>query len=414
MIEEQTSLYKAFAQGAQNFAHKEAILSQHENTFHPLTYNQLFQKTAQFSHYLTELGVKTNDNVIILLENQSEFAWVFFAIMSRAAVAVPLDVQYTATQVEQIALHSESKIIITKERFGLLIRDQLSDFKIVMVDSHNFAGDLESKPLANNFLEVAPNSIGVLFYTSGTTSHPKGVMLSHENLLANVSSINQLGIVNSKDIVVSVLPLHHAYAFTVTFLAPLFSGATIVYPANMSSQSLLTSMKETKATILVGVPQIFALMHRSIREKMKNISILKKIFVNIFGSTFFAIRQATGLNLSKGLFAQIHQNLGPYVRFMVSGGAKLDREITTDFTKWGFTILEGYGLTETSPVVTFNPPAKPKIGSVGKPLAGVEVKINGVNALGLGEVLIKGPNVMLGYYKLNLQTQEVIKDGWFY
>jgi len=172
-------------------------------------------------------------------------------------------------------------------------------------------------------------------------------------------------------------------------------------------------MKKTNVSILVGVPQLFLLFHREIERKLAKLPFFITFFINITLELLWIIRQSFGLNLSKHLLAGLHRVFGNNLRYMISGGARLDPQPMRDFYKWGFTILEGYGLTETSPIASMNPPAKHKIGSAGKPVSGVQIKILDPDENGIGEVAIKGPNVMAGYYRLTQETKDAIKEDWF-
>lgn len=191
-------------------------------------------------------------------------------------------------------------------------------------------------------------------------------------------------------------------------------GATVAYPSEINSVELLATMRDTRANIFVGVPQVFSLIYRSVNDKLAKVKGAKKLLISVLGGLFYLLRKYTGINLSRLLFAEMHKTFGKSLRFMVSGGAKLDKEVGLGFYRWGFTILEGYGLTETSPVASFNLPSKFKIGSVGTPLPNVQIEIHHPNEEGIGEVAIKGPNVMQGYYQAEEKTKEVIRDGWFF
>ena len=226
------------------------------------------------------------------------------------------------------------------------------------------------------FATLSDKDPACIFSTSGTTDLPKGIALSHRNLLANCDSLAKLGLITENDSVVSILPLHHAYALTVTMLLPLLSGAEIVYPASIRGEDILAAMQEFNPTVFVAVPQIYSQFHKKITERLAKIP--------------FPFRPLA--------YPGVRRKFGKRIRLLVSGGAKLDEKVEKDFFKFGFKLIEGYGLTETSPVLTINPVKKPKIGSVGLPIPDVEIKIKE------GEVLARGPNVMEGCYK----------DGWFH
>lgn len=410
-----THLFEAFHQAAETFSQQPALSYKEGNAYQSISYSALNQRIIQFGNLLRALGVRPQDKVAIILNNGPEYTTAFFAIMYTGATAVPLDNQFSDVQIQNILKHCGAKVFITTESIHLKIKKNNLAIQPLLIDTPTFENQINSVNLNYNFTpSIAKDALAVIFYTSGTTDNPKGVMLTHANLLSNVSALQELNIAQTKDSVISILPLHHAYSFTVTLLTPLFSGAKIVYPPSLNSADLLSCLREEKINVFVGVPQVFSLIHRSIDTKVKQLAPVKKWIVQHLAKVLYAFRKMTGINASKKLFKNMHAVFGDQLRYLISGGAKLDPEIATDFLKWGFTILEGYGLTETSPVVSFNLPGKYKIGSVGVPLKNVEIKIADPDAKGEGEVAIKGPNVMLGYYASPEQTAAVIKDGWFY
>lgn len=411
-----SNIFKTFSDKVNTLANKKAIIfSSPSGEYAAINYSQLFQKIIKLGNILANLGIAKDNKIAILLENQPEYPIVFFAAMYLGAVAVPLDAQFDAEQINQLILHSESKILITNKKIYGSIKKNLPDVEIIIADSEAFQEQLENYSGENEFKNIeGENRLAALFYTSGTTELPKAVMLTHRNLLTNTNSIEQAGIMTKDDIVLSILPMHHTYPFTVSMLSPLLTGAAITYPLSLSSANLLSAMKETKTTIFVGVPQILAILHHSIKEKLNAFILPKRSVISALSEISFVLRNSFNFNMGKRIFADIHKPFGENLRFITSGGARLDPDIATDFFKWGFTILEGYGLTETSPVVTFNPLEKQKIGSVGKPISGVEIKITAPTKDAIGEVAIKGDNVMAGYFNMPRQTKEVLKDGWFF
>ncbi|MBN1913029.1 MAG: AMP-binding protein, partial [Candidatus Omnitrophica bacterium] len=262
--------------------------------------------------------------------------------------------------------------------------------------------------------EVFPEDIASLIYTSGTTGSPKGVMLTHKNLCSDFQSIDKLKLFSDKDIFISILPLHHSYPFMITLITPLFCRARVTYTSSLRSDELLNLMREANVTVLVGVPQLFSIFFKNISDKMKKIPLIFKVPLSGLVEMLWQVRRFSGINLSRLFLAKIHRPFGRSLRFFACGGAKLNEEVARFLVKIGFTILEGYGLTETSPVVTFNPLKRQKIGSVGRAIPGVELKIDNPDVNGVGEVVIKGPNVMKGYYNRAKETSSVLKDGWFY
>jgi long-chain acyl-CoA synthetase len=258
---------------------------------------------------------------------------------------------------------------------------------------------------------VQDDAIASILYTSGTTGTPKGVMLSHGNFLANARSILDFGLVNAEDNLLALLPLHHAFPFMVQLIL-LYSGAHLTFLASLKAPDLLACMQETGVTLLVGVPQLFYMLHKGIFDEIGRRPLPLRFLMRWLLRLSGALRPL-GINLGRIVFAPVHRKFGGRIRFMASGGARLDPVIARDFLALGFTMTEGYGLTETAPVVCFNPLGRVRPGSVGVPLPGVEVKIVNPDAEGVGEIAIRGPNVMQGYYQNPAATAEVMRDGWF-
>src|SRR3989338_3009780 len=246
-------IFKVFEQIVQNHPAKIAITYKEKDNFLTLTYEQLLRRAAALGEYLRSLGLQSGDKAAIILEN-SQYPIAFFGCLAINATAVPLDNQFPPDQLKSVIHHAEAKILITTSKISGALRNALGNFKIIELDEEGLQERLARGDSLENAGDHKEKIPAVLFYTSGTTDHPKVVVLSHRNLLSNVYSIKELNIVEMNDMVVSVLPLHHAYSFTVTMLIPLLLGASIVYPAGLASHDILTAMPASQATILVGVP----------------------------------------------------------------------------------------------------------------------------------------------------------------
>ncbi|HHG75642.1 MAG TPA: long-chain fatty acid--CoA ligase, partial [Persephonella sp.] len=229
---------------------------------------------------------------------------------------------------------------------------------------------------------------------------PKGVMLSYKNLLSNINGLKKTEIADSSDSTIAILPFHHSYPLMVSMLFPLHIGAGISFIEKLSAEEIIKTLQKDKITVLIGVPRLYQLFHRKIFQEINKNRIAKALFL--------IAKKINNRRLSKTIFKKVHQTFGGNIKYFVSGGAKLDVDTAKDLWALGFTIIEGYGLTETSPIVSFNPPDKIKLGSAGKPIEGVTVKIED------GEIVVKGNNVMKGYWKKPEETANVIRNGWFY
>lgn len=391
------------------------------------TFEEAVSYSKLISSFLLSKGIKQGDRAAIFIECRPEWVIVYLGISFIGAVAVPIDIQLSKDEVNNLLKDSESKAIFVSEK-GLktltppilpLIRGGEGGVRgepgvlIINIDSKDFPGILKCPPIASIPL-IDPDDMASLIYTSGTTGRPKGVMLTHKNFLSNARSIQMTGIIDETDCTISLLPLHHSYSFMVNFLAPFLIGAKVVYQQSLKGPDILKTVLEKKVTGLIAVPQLFSMLRLRIIEEMRGkpfpINKLLPLILRVCG----LIRDATGINPGKRIFSAVHKRFGKQFRFFVSGGAKLDIEVSEELEALGFAMLEGYGLTETSPVVSFNPPSRRKRGSVGLPLHGVEIKIIDPDSEGIGEIAVRGPNVMKGYYRNPEETAKVIREGWLY
>ncbi|MFH1784338.1 MAG: AMP-binding protein [bacterium] len=385
------------------------------------SYREFYEMVEAISASLSLIGIKKGDRVAIILENRPEWGAIYFAIVSMGAIAVPLDAHSTQNEIEYLLGDSGSRICFASGKLLTLLSGSASLKKIIAIDHEKNSGKVvsfsefitqKSKKVSEK-PQVAGDDIASIVYTSGTTGGAKGVMLTHRNFLSNFKSVEALRLITPRDNILSILPLHHVFPFMVTLIIPLFLGARVTYIYTLKSDELLLCMREKGVTLLIGVPQLFNLFYKHMYEGFRKINFLVRF--PLLGAIEFmsALRSVSKVNISRVVLATLHRAFGKKLRFFVSGGAPLNKQTANFLTKVGFRVLEGYGLTETSPIVTMNPPAKQKIGSVGKVIEGVYVKIDGADENGVGEIQIKGPNVMVGYYKKEEQTREVFKDGWF-
>ena len=260
------------------------------------------------------------------------------------------------------------------------------------------------------------NAIASLIFTSGTTGQPKAVMLTHKNLTSMTSMLTSVIDTDTTDGTLSVLPLHHTFEFSAGFLAPLSRGAQITYLEELNSESLNKAIKNGHVTGMVGVPALWELLHRRIKSRFNEQGAWFGELMDGLIAANSWLRDKTPLNLGQVLFYPVHQGMGGRIRYFISGGSALNEKIQKDFHGLGFTILEGYGLTEAAPVLTVTRPANGLLaGSVGYALPGVEVKILDPNPVtGVGEVIARGPNVMAGYYKNEAATNAALIDRWLH
>jgi len=398
-----------------------AMQIKQEHGYRQCTYQQLVEQVEELAAALMRHDLCRGDRVAIVAENRPEWVIAYFGIVAAGGTAVPLDIQLSSGDIARLLARSGARLAFVSATTWPLLKhvglpvtvitlDPLHDAGCRFLDEWVRAGRAGSaeKP------KVSPENVASLLYTSGTTGEPKGVRLSHRNLLSNAKALAQSGLASAEDRFLAILPLHHAYPFMVTGLVPLLLGAQITFLPTLKGPELLQCLREAQITFLVGVPQVFAMVRRGILERINQRPMPVRLLAHLLLVFAGAVRRQTTVNLGRVLFATVHHRFGPSLRVLVSGGARLDPDVARHLFCLGFTLLDGYGLTETAPVVTFTPLAKPKIGSVGVPIPGVEVRIVNPDGTGVGEVTVKGPNVMQGYDANPQATADAIRDGWFY
>lgn len=390
-----------------------------------ITYDQLREQSVGVSTFLIEEAFGPQTPVALLTENRPEWAIAFFGIISAACITVPLDAKLSLKEITFILNDSGAQCIFLSGKFLDVILEHKDTFPhlkhIVCFDSHQKQGVFSLKDMQwqegksmNRPEAVKPDNTVVVIYTSGTTGVAKGVELSYRNLLFETMSLYELIQFSPADSFVSILPLNHMLEITGGLVAPLYGGATVTYCPSLKPAQIISLMHETKATGMICVPLVLKMFYNGIIKEVEKLSFIQRVLFNAL-LRISRLFLGYGIGCGKLFFRNIHNKFGEKFKFFVSGGAPLDIGLEKDFDVLGFTILQGYGLTETSPVVAVNTVRQRKYGSVGKPLNEVEVKIvkkteNGVE----GEILVRGPNVMKGYYRSPEKTAEVIKDGWFY
>jgi long-chain acyl-CoA synthetase len=392
--------------------------------YQPISYREVFEMARALASYLwTVLGLKRGERVAILSENRPQWGISYLAITGSGLVVVPVDSQLKDAEIGHILRDSEAKAIFLSLPFLDRIRERREAIPslrhIICFDG---SGGYEEVTAFEEILEthgdftypnpdLSPDELAAIIYTSGTTGVSKGVMLSHRNLTSNVEQSIKAINVSEEDRMLSILPLHHTFECTCGFLAPFSVGASVAYAESIAKISEI--MMEVRPTVMLVVP---AILERMYARTMKGIKGKRfgPIKLKVALAISSALRKAVGKGVEKRIFSEIHKRLGGSLRFMVSGGAPLRKEIAEGFYKLGLLVLEGYGLTEASPVVSVNREWDFKFGSVGLPLPGVEVRISDPGEDGVGEIIVKGENVMMGYYKNPERTAETIKDGWLY
>lgn len=433
------TISQLFLNTLNSYQKDDLILRKEEGRYVPVSTEEFGNQVKHFCLGLKDLGLEAKDKLVILSETRPEWVVSDLASLCLRGITVPIYTSLVPDQIKYIIDDSDAKIVIvsTQEQWEKIeaIRSELPKVKNYIVffpeapeGVLSFAQVLEkgkkriqqeSEAFESSTLSVKPDDIASIIYTSGTTGLPKGVMLTHSNFISNIKTCSSIIEFSDKDTVLSFLPLSHVLERMV-FFTYLYKGCTIGYAESIDT--VAENMLEVKPHIMVNVPRVLERIYARVMDNVLSSSSLKK---KIF---FWALKvgkeygrkklrsetTSRGLQLRRNLahklvFSKIIEKTGGRVRFFISGGAPLAQDIAEFFYALGLVVLEGYGLTETSPVISVNTFEDLKFGTVGKPIPGVEVKIAED-----GEILTKGPHVMKGYYKKEAETEEVFEGGWFH
>ncbi len=412
------------------------------------TFGQTLRQVRAVAWRLREHGIEPGDRVALIGENHPKWAIAYLGTLFVGGIIVPLDPHGETETLTNFLKNSEAKVVFLspdqvarfdeiRPRLERPIHivpwvteppasaagqpDQGSPRGADMEDAHAGRSDFDTWALSEfpaEFSKETPpaesDDIAVLMYTSGTTGTPKGVPLTHGNILAELEGVNYVLALSDKERILSLLPLFHAYLQIVNLWIATTYGCQVGYLKELTPGELAEAMKTFKPTILTTVPRLWYLFHKKIfdavKAKPKSVQTLFKAMLATNGR----LRDTFGINLGPKLFKEIHASFGGELRRAISAGSRFDEDVAADFHKLGFTILQGYGLTETSGAATATYETDNRVGSVGKAMHGAEVKIDQPNSEGIGEVLIRGPIVFKGYYKNPEATAEAFtEDGWF-
>ena len=430
-----------FLRQAAHLARQPLFFVKRQGSYQPITWQEAFEDVEALSYFLLHQQVAPGDRMVILSENRPEWAIADLAIQSVGAWTVPLYPSLLAHDIETICRDCQpvlgiasnadqvSKLLeisqrITSLRYVITLDAGQQPHPQRLEWAHVLAQGREQAPTLRDQLKqrrsrIQPTDIATLIYTSGTTGEPKGVMLSHSNFLSNVEACLHVIPVSSTDLHLSFLPLCHVFERMAGWYLMLSAGAAVAYAENM--ETISANMLEIHPTVMLGVPRFFEKLYARIQEGLRQAPPLKRRLAEWairVGRSSAAADPARPLPLSLSLqraiadrlvYHKLKEKFGGRLRFFVSGGAALSKDIGEFFYSIGVTILEGYGLTETSPVIAVNQLPRPRFGSVGRVVDGVEVRIADD-----GEILSRGPHIMQGYYQKPDTTAAVMTEGWFH
>ena len=392
-----------------------------------VTYKEFCYEINSLGTALIEMGLK-GKRIAVIGENRYEWDLSYLAVVSGTGTIVPLDKALPENEIESLIIRSEVEAIIYSEKYDECMakiqkqgNTKLKYFISMDLEKNDFNKyslkeiTKKGKELLDGgnkeFLEAKINNeeMSIMLFTSGTTNQSKAVMLSHKNICTNVKDIRNVFELDETDRLLSFLPLHHTFECTVGFLYPLSIGGSIIFSKGV--RHIADELKNFKITAMICVPVVFEKMYdklmKTIEDKGKMPTVKKGIKLS-------NCLLKVGIDIRKKLFKEIHDNLGGCLRVMVAGGAALSPEKEKGFWDLGFNVLQGYGLTETSPVIAAELTKQKRLGSIGKKFPSVEVKIDNPDKSGVGELLAKGDSVMIGYYNNEEANEEVFtEDGWF-
>ena len=391
-----------------------------------LTYAELRRRAESVGRWLSEAGPIRGERAAIMAANGPLWVTAYLGIMSTGGVAVPLDTAFTPDQVDKLLRDSGSRYVFCDRRHFPAAEKAVSSTgaKVILLESETGRQFPTLQAMCDagvgNFTSAAsaPGDVAVLLYTSGTTADPKGVVLTHDNLIAEVDAVVHSLELGPSDAILGVLPLFHALAQMANLLLPFSFGAKVIYLESLNVTDLLRALREGGATLFCCVPQFFYLIHERIMKEVQARGALAKMAMKLLLG-LSRVLHPLGINAGKLFFRRAHQALGPSMRYLITGGSRFDPAIGLDLQAMGFDILQAYGLTETSGGAFLTPPGNVVIGSVGRALWDVEGRIadpqpSADGGPATGEICIRGRLVMKGYWNRPDATASVIRDGWLH
>lgn len=414
-------LNKSGERYGKNIAYKIKIKKDKYKTY---THKEIRQMVNYLGTRLIKLGLK-NKRIAVIGENRYEWEIAYLSIVCGTGIVVPLDKSLPQNELEKVIERSGVEAIFYSEKYTdnlkTIVNRGIGKLKtLVSMDlKHHTEGIYSQKELINegkllvengdkSFIDakIDNEKMSIMLFTSGTTSDSKIVALSHRNIVSNLMDISSVLDINSDDIFLSFLPLHHVFECTVGFLFSLYVGAETVFCDGI--RYIVENLQEYKVSVMASVPAIYERIFKIIRREIARSDNLDEILENE------EKYKESPMEQKKKVFKNIHDMLGGNIKLLISGAASLDKEIEEKYRKLGLNLVQGYGLTETSPVIGIGTKKYHKVGSIGKTVPSVEAKVIDCNKEGIGELIVKGPNIMIEYYQNEEATKNVLKDEWFY
>jgi long-chain acyl-CoA synthetase len=379
-----------------------AFLIPRKNNIYDISYGQVLEYVKRVGRHLKELGLGKGDHIGILGENRPEWGISYFSVAWIGGIALPLDARESSDFYKYILRFSSAKAIILSGSYLSDIKsisDELDELRhIILMDEFEEIYKKYSNGI--NMENVSPDDLIEILFTSGTTGNPKGVMLTHGNIMSNVDDIYKIIGLTPDDRAFSILPIHHSYECTAGLIAPFYNGMSVFYARSLKPNEMIEDLRTANPTIWLTAPLILEKLYQRINKELSGQKGFKGFIARVLPK--------------KLLGNKIKQKLGlQRIKLIVCGGAALPAWISRGLEELGFPLIQGYGLSEASPLISVNPPSRPKNESVGMIIPSDEVEIRDTDSEGNGEIVARGPNIMKGYYKNESATEEVLTpDGW--
>ena len=413
---------RAYQKYPENTAYKYKIKNNNEVEYVTKTYSELKKDVEALSTKLLQMGL-SGKKVAVIGNNRYEWCTTYLAVTTGGMIIVPLDKALPENELQSLILRSKAEAIICEQKYIEAVSNlQNSNLKYIISMENT---DNKNVLLYNNLLQegkelikqgnkayeqvkIDPNAVSILLFTSGTTNISKGVLLSQHNICSNITALSKYVKMYPTDTLLSFLPIHHTFECTITFLFGIYHGVTVAFCDGL--KYIQKNMNEYHVSVFVAVPLVLENIHKKVwkgieeqgkKGLMKVMIVITKLLSKI------------KIDIRKKVFKPIIDNFGGKLRIVFVGSAPLDKKIIKGFNNFGVDLIQGYGLTETSPVVTAETDKEKRPGSIGLPLPNLEVKIENPDEKGIGEITVKGPSVMLGYYENEEATNKCMKNGWF-
>ena len=412
-----TDLKDMLKKSGEKYGEKIAYKIRQENGYKEITHNEVRKMVDGLGTKLIDMGLK-DKRIAVIGENRYEWEIAYLSIVCGTGTVVPLDKSLPENELESLIERSKAEAIICSQKYVEILKKTKLKYIISMDLENDKDGIISQKRLISEGIQLVKSGdtsftnakidnekMNIMLFTSGTTSISKAVALSHKNICSNLMDISSILDVNSSDVFLSFLPLHHVFECTVGFLFSLYVGAETVFCDGI--RHIPENLAEYKVSVMASVPAIYERLFKIIKKHLEKQGKVEQILKDE------EKYKDSSMEKKKEVFKEIHDLLGGNMKLFISGAASLEPSIEEKFRRLGFNMVQGYGLTETSPVVAIGNKKYHKTGSIGKCVPSDEVKLLDINKEGIGELAVKGPNVMLEYYENKEATEKVLKDGWF-